>query len=108
MGLFRRSTLCLRSLTIFILSIVALVVAVFILVCSPTMIISPTAPVAPITVYVTDYGYHGRLILPARQDRQVNGNYLTTIQVRITSSTKTKEILESLVNEWLLCQEQEN
>lgn len=67
MGLFRRSTLCLRSLTIFILLIVALVVAVFILVCSPTIIISPTAPVAPITVYVTDYGYHGRLILPARQ-----------------------------------------
>ena len=57
----------LRSLTIFILSIVALVVAVFILVCSPTMIFSPTTPVAPINVYVTDYGYHGRLILPARQ-----------------------------------------
>ncbi len=41
-------------------------------------------------------------------NRQVNGNYLTTIKVQITRSTTTKEILESLVNEWLLCQEQEN
>jgi hypothetical protein len=67
MGLFQRSPICSRSLTIFILSILALVVVAFIIVYSPTTIVPPTAPVAPITVYVTDYGYHGRLILPARQ-----------------------------------------
>jgi hypothetical protein len=31
------------------------------------LIIPPTAPVEPITVYITDYGYHGRLVLPSRQ-----------------------------------------
>lgn len=67
MGLFRRSHICSRSLKIIFLSILALVVVVFILAYSPTLIIPPTAPVDPITVYVTDYGYHGRLVLPSRQ-----------------------------------------
>lgn len=40
------------------------VVVGFILLGSPTFIIPPTAPAAPVTVYVIDYGYHSRLVLP--------------------------------------------
>ena len=36
----------------------------FILLGSPTLIIPPTVPAAPVTVYVVDYGYHSRLVLP--------------------------------------------
>ncbi|WP_242058191.1 MULTISPECIES: DUF2459 domain-containing protein [Nostoc] len=33
---------------------------------SPTTIVPPTAPVEAITIYVTDYGWHSRLVLPSR------------------------------------------
>ena len=69
MRLFRRSTLCFYFLRISILSVVALVVAAFILVRSPTTIIAPADPVAPVTVYITDYGYHRRLVLPTSQGK---------------------------------------
>ncbi|MBE9167218.1 DUF2459 domain-containing protein [Pleurocapsales cyanobacterium LEGE 06147] len=75
MGLYLRSYLCSRSLKIILLSISALVVVVFVLAYSPTWIVPPTAPIAPITVYVTDYGYHGRLVLPSRQGGLVQYAY---------------------------------
>jgi hypothetical protein len=75
MGWLGRSHICSRSLKIILLSILALVVVVFILAYSPTWIVPPTAPVDPITVYITDYGYHSRLVLPSRQGGLVQYAY---------------------------------
>jgi hypothetical protein len=67
MRLFCRSHRCSRFFKLIFLSILALVVIIFILAYSPTLIVPPPAPVEPITVYITDYSYHGRLVLPSRQ-----------------------------------------
>lgn len=75
MRLFRRSTLYFYFLRISILSVVALVVAAFILVRSSTTIIAPADPVAPVTVYITDYGYHRRLVLPTSQGKLLQYTY---------------------------------
>ena len=56
MGLFRTAKLA--SL------IIASILLVWML--SPTSIVPPTAPVEAITIYVTDYGWHSRLVLPSR------------------------------------------
>ncbi|MGF1539911.1 MAG: DUF2459 domain-containing protein [Pleurocapsa sp.] len=67
--------ICLRFLKIIFLSILTLVVVAFILVYSPTLIIPPANPVEPITVYITDYGYHRRLVIPSRQGGLVQYAY---------------------------------
>ncbi|MEA5507492.1 DUF2459 domain-containing protein [Halotia wernerae UHCC 0503] len=56
MGLYRTAKL--TSL------IIASILLVWML--SPTTIVPPTAPVEAITIYVTDYGWHSRLVLPSR------------------------------------------
>lgn len=56
MGLYRTAKLA--SL------IIASILLVWML--SPTTIVPPTAPVEAITIYVTDYGWHSRLVLPGR------------------------------------------
>ncbi|MGJ3253026.1 MAG: DUF2459 domain-containing protein [Elainellaceae cyanobacterium] len=42
----------------------ALATAAVVLIRTPTVIIPPAAPVVPTTVYITDYGFHSRLLLP--------------------------------------------
>ncbi|MEM8672874.1 MAG: DUF2459 domain-containing protein [Cyanobacteria bacterium P01_G01_bin.67] len=71
MKLCDRSTLSRRSLQVLLL----LVVVMFILVSSPTTIIPPASPVAPITIYVTNYGYHGRLVIPTREGQLLQYTY---------------------------------
>ncbi len=51
-------------LIIYVFLLLFLVVVGLILFSSPTFIIPPTAPAAPVTIYVIDYGYHSRLVLP--------------------------------------------
>ena len=67
MRLFQEKTFYFRLLKVFALSIVTLVIVVAIAIGSPTTIVAPLDPIDPITVYVTDFGYHSRLILPTRQ-----------------------------------------
>ena len=52
-----------------------LVIVGFILLSSPTFIIPPTTPTAPVTVYVIDYGYHSRLVLPDGEGKFVQYAY---------------------------------
>lgn len=54
----------LRRLT---LVVAGLVFGFFIWVLSPTVIVPPARPVAPVIVYVVKYGIHSRLVLPDRQ-----------------------------------------
>jgi len=75
MELFRRNRIFSRYTAIVILSVFALVFIGFALIRSPTFIIPPTDPANPTTVYVIDYGYHSRLILPDRQDGLLQYTY---------------------------------
>jgi hypothetical protein len=60
-----------------ILGIVSLVlsIAAAVVFYSPTTIIPPSQPEEPLLVYVVDYGYHSRLVLPDRQGRLVQYTY---------------------------------
>jgi len=75
MKLFRRNRIFSRYTAIVILSVLALVLIGCALIRSPTLIIPPTDPVNPTTVYVINYGYHSRLILPDRQDGLLQYTY---------------------------------
>lgn len=75
MRLFRKRALYFRFLKVFALSIVTLVIVVAIAIGSPTTIDKAIDPIDPITIYITDFGYHSRLILPTRQGRLLQYAY---------------------------------
>ena len=58
-----------------ILGLVALTIAAAVIIYSPTTIIPPSQPDDPLVVYVVDYGYHSRLVLPDHQGRLVQYTY---------------------------------
>jgi hypothetical protein len=57
----------LRQVAILGLGIASIVVANWI--CSPATIILPSNPIDPVTIYLVDYGFHGRLILPSDENK---------------------------------------
>ncbi|MBD2560158.1 MULTISPECIES: DUF2459 domain-containing protein [Nostoc] len=42
---------------------------------SPATIVLPADPVEPITIYVTDYGWHSRMVLPTGKDELIQYAY---------------------------------
>ena len=62
-------------LRMYVFLLLFLVIVGFILLSSPTFIIPPTTPTAPVTVYVIDYGYHSRLVLPDGEGKFVQYAY---------------------------------
>ncbi|MEM8832351.1 MAG: DUF2459 domain-containing protein [Cyanobacteria bacterium P01_G01_bin.19] len=64
-----------RLLKVFALSIVTLVIVVAIAIGSPTTIVAPINPADPTTVYIADFGYHGKLILPTHKDELLQYAY---------------------------------
>ena len=57
----------LRQVTILLLVIASVVVANWLF--SPATIIPPSNPNDPVTIYLIDYGFHGRLILPSDENK---------------------------------------
>ncbi|MGY6530262.1 MAG: DUF2459 domain-containing protein [Cyanobacterium sp.] len=102
--IFRRKNILLIT-TIFIF--VQLIIVIF----SPTIIIPPTEPQKPATIYVVDYGFHSRLVLPDRTEKLIqyaygdweyfalgNQDFLTTLKALFipTQGTLKREKINNL------------
>ncbi|AFZ48024.1 hypothetical protein Cyast_2074 [Cyanobacterium stanieri PCC 7202] len=100
-----------RRRTILLIATIFIVVKLSTLIFSNTIIIPPTSPLKPITVYVIDYGLHSRLILPDRPPTLVqyaygdweyfalqNRNLLTTLKALLipTQGTLKREEISNL------------
>ncbi|MEO0835385.1 MAG: DUF2459 domain-containing protein [Cyanobacteria bacterium J06642_3] len=75
MDLFGHNQIFSPRLKISIFLLLTLIVVGFILLNSPTFIIPPTTPAVPVTVYVVDYSYHSRLVLPNGEEKLIQYAY---------------------------------
>jgi len=100
-----------RNKTILLIATIFILAKWVILIFSPTVIIPPTKPLEPVMVYVVDYGFHSRLVLPDRAERMVqyaygdwqyfalqNNDILTTLKALFipTQGTLNREQINNL------------
>ncbi|ACK72306.1 conserved hypothetical protein [Gloeothece citriformis PCC 7424] len=66
--MYRLLTLTRSFRRIVLLATICIAFIVLVLVASPIIIIPPINPVQPVPVFVTEYGWHSRLVLPTSRD----------------------------------------
>lgn len=67
--------ICRRVLTIVLVALTLVAIKLAWQIVSPTIIQTPADPSSPITVYVADYGFHSRLLLPNEDGKIVQYAY---------------------------------